>query len=481
MKTRWIGVAATALIVCTGPAWARGDKQAQPEQQRAATLTASAWTALGKGDAKQAVADAEAATLLLPDDAGTRALLGRAYLAAGRFGSAETAFGDALTLDPTLSRVVVNRALAQIALGKADQARASLASVDGKASDSDIGLALALLGDSDAARTRLDAAARAAGADARARQNLGLAFALEGRWTDAAAVAEQDVPGNLMPQRLRRWAMIAQLKADPAMQIGAVLGVLPTADAGQPAALALAAPSQLPAATIPVVMAAAPPSPPPFIALVAPIIREEGGAVVTQTSFTLPSLDRLVTGNDVTPPSISAVSDPAVAAAPAMAAWAGPPRMRKARVVEAPPPAAAAKTPVTTVLKPAVRPAAPRSAPSRPILLASALSLKPLPLKGGEGWAVQLGAFSSMQRTEIAWGKLSGRVAFLNAYKPTGSSRRFGKAMLYGLSVSGLTSRQDAVRLCVRIKASGGTCFVRTARGDRPMQWALRTHMDAPA
>ena len=42
-------------------------------------------------------------------------------------------------------------------------------------------------------------------------------------------------------------------------------------------------------------------------------------------------------------------------------------------------------------------------------------------------------------------------------------------------------SRADAVNLCVRIKASGGACFVRNVRGDRPMQWAAGSRADEPA
>ena len=276
MNTRWIGMAATMIAMGAGPAWAAcGASQLpqsnspSPEAMRAAILSASASAALGKGDAAKAVKDAEAATMLLPNDAGARALLGRAYLAAGRFRSADTAFADVLTLDPSLSRVLVSRALAQIALGDADGARASLAKAEGVAPDADIGLAEALLGDTEGARQRLNNAARATGADARTRQNLSFVYALDGRWVDAVAIAQQDVPSDQMPQRLRRWAMIAQMRADPAMQVGAILGVLPAADNGQPAALALVAPAA-PVPAAPVAMADATPTPSPVATPAAP-------------------------------------------------------------------------------------------------------------------------------------------------------------------------------------------------------------------
>ncbi|MET0376852.1 MAG: SPOR domain-containing protein [Rhizorhabdus sp.] len=479
MTSRWIGIAASALLVAA-PAWAGNKQPVQPEKRRAAALTASAWAALGKGDSIKAVRDAEAAALLQPRDAGTRLLLGRSYLAAGRFTSADVAFRDALTLDPSLAKASISRALAQIALGQEAAARASLAFAEGQAADADIGLALALLGDRSEALTRLTAAARAEGADARIRQNLGLAFALDGRWSDAAAVAAQDVPADMMPQRLRRWAMIAQLKSDPAMQVGAILGALPVADNGQPDALALAAPAR----EIPVVLAEAPASRPPFVMIAAPVVKSESGAVVTAIAPTPPPLE-ILTALTTAPASqpVEAVGEPApvrlAAVEPPVAAWAGPPRMRKPRIVEvvAPRPVADAVTP-SRIVRPATAKAP--TVAKKPILLASQIALKPSQHRSMGNWAVQLGAFSSEKRTEIAWGKLSGKARFLSAYTPTGSGRRWGKAMLYRLSVSGLPTRGEATSLCVRIKAAGGKCFVRNMSGDRPMTWALRPRNAMP-
>ena len=474
MTSRWIGVAVTALLAAA-PVWAGHEQPARSDKGRAATLSTSAWAALGRGDAAKAVRDAEAAALLRPRDAETRLMLGRAYLAAGRFTSAEAAFRDALILDPSLTRASISRVLTQIALGQAAAARASIAIAEGQVADADIGLALALLGDREEALRRLNTAARTAGADARTRQNLGLVYALDGRWVDAVAVAEQDVPADVMPQRLRRWAMIAQLKADPAMQIGAILGVLPATDSGQPEALALAAPAAVP--EIPVILAAAPPSPPPFVALVAPVVHAEGGPVVTATSFTPPPLEALVAiPATVAPQPVVALPESALASVqlapvvPQVAARAGPPRMRKSPIVE------------TDIARPFVAaPAGPVKVAASQILLTSHVAPKPSQNRTTGDWAVQLGAFSSEQRTEIAWGKLRGKASFLNGYTPTGSGRRWGKAMLYRLSVSGLPTRAEATSLCVRIKASGGTCFVRNMHGDRPLTWALGTHSGQPA
>jgi Flp pilus assembly protein TadD len=514
MKLSWVGMTATALAVGAGPAYAARDTQDSSNgkghssvTKRAAELKASAWAALGKGNAARAVQDAEAATALLPNDAGMRALLGRSYLAAGRFRSAETAFSDALALDPALPRAAVSRALAQIALGHPDAARASLVKAEGIATDADIGLAEALLGETEAARRRLDTAARAPGADARTRQNLGLALALEGRWTDAVAIAAQDVPADAMPQRLHRWAMIAQMRADPAMQVGAILGVMPAEDGGQPSTLALVIPPVAPVIVQPETggMAQAPvPVTPPelIITKVSPLVHIESGVVVTAIHPKLPSLEALVAAKPVDIPAIvlpefaPANPDPAILAQRAAAisepvptiaaqepivhqaskatkaeAWAGPPRMRSsnraitARWANATLPVEAAKH---------VLPAVTTKVQKARIQLASQISIKPVAARSLGGWAVQLGAFSSHGRREIAWGKLSAKAGFLSAYTPTGSGRKLGKAMLFRLSVSGLATRKEAVNLCVRIKAAGGSCFVRNTRGDEPMRWALR-------
>lgn len=514
MKLNWVGMTATALAVGAGPAYAARDtKDASigyghsAITKRAAELKASAWAALGKGDAARAVQDAEAATALLPNDAGMRALLGRAYLSAGRFRSAETAFSDALALDPALPRAAVSRALAQIALSQPDAARASLAKAEGIATDADIGLAEALLGETEAARQRLDTAARAPGSDARTRQNLGLALALEGRWTDAVAVAAQDVPADAMPQRLHRWAMIAQMRADPAMQVGAILGVMPSEDGGQPANLTLVIPPVAPVIALPepleTAQVAVPASPPELILTkVAPLVHIESGVVVTAIHPRLPSLEALVAATSLDIPAIalpelaSAAQEPAILAQqtepipqpvltipapePIVAtvsdsiqpeAWAGPPRMRgsnrlaTARWANAPLPAETSRQ---------VLPAVKSTAQKARVQLASQVSIKPVVAKSLGGWAVQLGAYSSHRRREIAWGKISARAGFLNAYAPTGSGRKLGKAMLFRLSVSGLATRKEAVNLCIRIRTAGGNCFVRNMRGDEPMRWALR-------
>ncbi|KQX18488.1 MULTISPECIES: SPOR domain-containing protein [unclassified Sphingomonas] len=446
MKMNWNGLTATALglalvsgAVAAVAAPDRGGSTAAA-QKRADRRMAGAREAMARGVPAAAVRQAEAAVIQAPRDPQARAMLGRAYLAAGRFQSAETALGDALALDPTLVRVAINRALAQIALGRADEAATALDALRGTGNDADVGLALALLGRPDEARPLLLAAARAPGADARVRQNLAFALALEGRWNEAATIAAQDVPLDLVADRLRRWAAVGQLRADPARQVGAMLGVLPVADGGQPAALALVAE---PASRAPVLLAqvAPPPAPPlPFVVPPPVLLPVEAQA-----------------------PVLPAVIPVVMAGEPRIAAFAGPPVMRLGRSVtqqrgQARP-------------RPAIVPA------EGPIMLVSRGVKDRSPAK----WVVQIGAYSTPVRTEIAWTALSRRAAFLADYTPTGSGFRHRGAMLHRLSIGGLASRTQAHRLCGRIRAVGGHCFIRTDGGDRPMQWTLRTRIVEPA
>lgn len=465
MKTNWTGLTATALCLAMVPgtiiASPGKGKTMGAQQKRAARLTASAQEAMARGVPSAAVRQAEAAVLQSPRDAQARALLGRAYLAAGRFQSAEAALADALVLDPSMTRVAVNRALALIALGRNDEAIAALNALSGAGDDSDVGLALALLGKADEARPLLMAAARAAGADARVRQNLAFAYAIEGRWNDAAVVAAQDVPAELVADRLRRWAMVGQLRANPAMQVGAMLGVLPATDPGQPVALALnLEPSRQPV-ILAEVAAPAMAAPLPFIVPPPVILPRETPVLVELSLAARPIAIGAV--SVTTAPLLFASAVPALEGEPRTVAFAGPPVMRPARGFEK-------KTGrVSGRVVPAIK---------RPLLL---VSHSVQPARTTAKWAVQIGAYSTQARTEIAWNTLSKRAVFLADYTPTGSGFRRRGAMLHRLSISGLESAGEATRLCARIKASGGRCFIRNDGGDQPMQWTMRAKAGEPA
>jgi cell division septation protein DedD len=45
---------------------------------------------------------------------------------------------------------------------------------------------------------------------------------------------------------------------------------------------------------------------------------------------------------------------------------------------------------------------------------------------------------------------------------------------VYRLSLKGFASDQEARQLCMTLKASGGSCFVRNVAGDAPVRFASR-------
>jgi len=184
--------------------------------------------------------EVEDAVRRAPQNAPARLALGAAYLAAGRFLSAEQVLNDAVRLDPDTPGADMRLVLAQIAVGKKNDAIARLSVMKTASREADIGLALALVGETGKARELLSEAARDDRATPRLRQNLAFVEAFAGNWANAAAIAAQDVPAEQMADRLRRWAVIAQLGDAPAFQIGALIGVVPQDDPGMPLNLALA-------------------------------------------------------------------------------------------------------------------------------------------------------------------------------------------------------------------------------------------------
>jgi hypothetical protein len=62
----------------------------------------------------------------------------------------------------------------------------------------------------------------------------------------------------------------------------------------------------------------------------------------------------------------------------------------------------------------------------------------------------------------------------LKNYQPANGSAKVGSANFVRLSVGGFVTRAEATRVCVRIKAEGGSCFVRGMLADKPAQWVQR-------
>jgi Flp pilus assembly protein TadD len=206
-----------------------------------ADLSASrAEAALAKGKAQSAIAHAEAAVQAEPRNAAYRAMLGSAYLDAGRFASAETTLDDAMKLGDNSTRTALSLALALDGQGKFDQAVALLSDWETEIAPADLGLAYALSGRADRGVAIMSNAIRGGDNTPKMRQNLAFAYALAGRWKEARLMAAQDVPANQVGDRMQEWAQMAQPQAWQtriASMIGAPAGVR---DVGQPVELALA-------------------------------------------------------------------------------------------------------------------------------------------------------------------------------------------------------------------------------------------------
>src|SRR5437763_3924259 len=273
-----IVVLASILAGCAAPQAKGGESPGMGGKVGDVGLATRAQIALNSHKVPEAIQLAEQAVAKAPTDAGFRGLLGNAYFAGGRFRSAETAYKDALSLYPNQAQVMLKLALVQTALGKKDQAIATLKEARPALGESHYGLALALAGRTAEPIRVLEPAARDTQADATIRQNLALADAFAGNWDNARAIAAQDVPAGQLDTRIHQWMQLASPKS-PAEQVAALTGVTPAAvDEGQPVRLALARPETQVAATqlaeaTPSVVAApapkAPPTPAPVVAVAA--------------------------------------------------------------------------------------------------------------------------------------------------------------------------------------------------------------------
>lgn len=386
-------------------------------------LATRALAALNANNIPVAIDFAERAVAKTPGDASFRALLGNAYFAGGRFHSAEQAYRDSLTLSQNQPQVVLKLALVQIAQGKNNQAIAGLDAARGMLDASDYGLALALAGRPADAIAVLDDAARQVGADATVRQNLALAHALAGDWTEARTIAAQDVPAGQIDARIQQWMQLAK-PAHAADQVAALVGVTPAAvDAGQPVQLALntGESQQAQAASVPT----------PQKAIQAP--------VAVEALATLPA-------------------PPPAAVPPA------PPPLRTTLATMAVNAYSETRSALASVLPHSQMPA---TRPGKPRAVVAAR-------RGNSPTVVQLGAYGSPERVLTAWNGQARKFGALKAYLPMSAKFASPKGTFYRLSVRGFNRISEANALCVSIRQRGGSCFVRNFAGDQPVQLASR-------
>jgi Flp pilus assembly protein TadD len=409
-------------------------------------LATRALAALNSNDVPLAIDLGERAVEKSPHDAGFRALLGNAYFAAGRFGSAETAFRDSLTLYPAQPHVVLKLALVQIALGKTAAATQLLESEHGAMDPANYGLAIALAGHPDEAISVLEPAARQPGADARIRQNLALAYALAGDWTEARTVAAQDVAANQLDERIQHWMQLAN-PAKPSDQVAALTGVKPApADQGQPVRLALRESDTMVAEVAPVVD----PAPQPQVAAAEPM---EAPAA----SITVPLPEPTVVAEaPVHNPAPKPVTADAAAPASSPMAVLTATAEKVSSVVESflpEKPAPAAKP------APAPKPAKVRAAKAS---------------RGNPDAIMQIGSYSSPQQVAAGWDRLTKRFPELRDYLPMRARFDSAKGTFWRLSVQGFESQRAAMARCDELKSNGGQCFVRGFAGDKPVEIASR-------
>lgn len=414
-------------------------------------LATRALAALNSNNVPMAIELAERAVAKTPKDAGFRALLGSAYFAAGRFHSAEAAYRDSLTLYPDQPQIVLKLALVQIAQGKGNAAVSLLNQNRGELNASDYGLALALAGQPGEAIAILEPAARATDADATVRQNLALAHALAGDWSEARTIASQDVPSNQLDARMHQWMQLASPQ-HPSDQVAALVGVKPAAvDAGQPVQLALnfedtrlaeaASPKPAPLKLAEPTTAAKPPI------QIAEAVR--AGDLSVHPSIV---------------PTVVPTAAPSFSPAPLAQQAASESRPTIASLAATA--VTSAKAMLTSVLHsgPAAKPVKPRLA----------VNVRPQQHSGESLAVVQLGAYQSSQHVLAAWNGTAGKYPALKAYLPMSARFATPKGTFYRLSVRGFSSVSQATALCTTLHRQGGACFVRRLNGDSPVSYALR-------
>ncbi len=454
----------------------------------AETSFAKAQTALEEGKVDRAITHAEAAVLAAPRNPGYRSILGAAYLEAGRFASASTAFGEAIELGDSDARTVLSYALTKVALGDNSSALAKLSEFESDIPSADLGLALALAGEPERGVHYLINTVRNGENSAKARQNLAYAYALAGNWPAARVMAAEDVPANQLDARLSDWAATARSE-DYQIRVATLLGVEPVSDGGQPQHLALANfPSQPMMVAEAEEMRADEVNADVAIATVEPRESEtlafgiDGIDTVDPTptqqdpirvaAVPAPTASpRAVSSPIIQPITSSApapVSNPVVAPAVSMPAVAAAPTRGLPRFVSS---AVIQDVPVSA---PRARPAPTRvtaPAPQRRTVVATGDSATHL---------VQLGSFSTRVMAESKWNEMKRRFPQLAAHDVVITQAQVNGRTFFRVAAAGFGQR-SARTMCNSVKSSGGGCFAYAASSppagavDRGVRIAART------
>ncbi|MHA6334494.1 SPOR domain-containing protein [Qipengyuania sp. CAU 1752] len=407
---------------------------------RADVSASNAQTALARGDTDKAVASAEAAVLAEPRNASYRAMLGAAYLEAGRFDSAATSFDDAMKLGDQTARTALGYALASIARGDSRTAVAVLDDWRGEIPAADMGLALSLAGEPDRGVHVLGNALRAGENTAKVRQNLAYSYALQGNWRAARLMAAEDVSPAELDKRIAEWARMAKPE-DYQKRVASLLDVPISADAGQPAQLAL---NTAPAAQQFAAQAAAATSP----YAQGGELPATGFVAMTPTPRTLEPLEDVAVGD--------APFQPAPQVAVVAPELRSPDSFKSAFNSEAPAGGSVAEiasNALAFVSSPVVQ-----SAPTRagvPPRVAPAQSPAANPT-GSQ--LVQLGSFSSEAGARRAWGIYTQRFPELSDYEMVITQAKVRGKTYFRVSAGGFQVA-SAKSMCGKVKARGDGCI----------------------
>ena len=394
---------------------------------------------VAKGQPAKAVPLLEAAVAADPANAAVRAQLGHAYLKAGRFDSAASALGDAMTLGDNTPRTALALALAQAGAGRSQAAVGLLDDWRDTIPASDLGLALALSGEPARGAAILADALRSGDNTPKLRQNLAYAYALDGRWREARIMVQADVPAGEVDARLTTWAASGKPE-DYQARVATLLGVSPVADQGMPAALALNA---SPVVEQFAAEAAAAPAPLAAVPVVAtaelPPVGE--APVVAAASYA--------------PPLAETVAEPIpvpVYAAPV--ALAATERVGNVEFYSSP------------IVQPVPLAALAAFVPQSRTVRARAAGVTVGRATGSH--LVQLGSFSSPQGARRAWGIYAAKTPSLRNFKMTITQAQVRGKTYWRVAAGGFDAG-SANGLCSNLKRRGGACFAYSAvRGVAP-------------
>lgn len=395
-------------------------------------IAVQARKALGAGQADKAIQLGERLVAANPQEPGYRAILGQAYLRAGRFESAAQALDEAMQLGDNSARTALGLALANSGLGRNAEAVAILDDWREAIPAADLGLAYAMAGQAERGTAILVDALRGGENTPKLRQNLAYAYALNGRWREARIMASQDVPADRLDERISSWASQAKPE-DSRLRVAGLIGAPLRSDGGMPAQLALQlspAQQQLAAET--------------SIQRVEPMVAESGelpavqAQPVQQAAYQSASLPWI----QAQTAKLMFIEVPVIQRAPASLPGHGPGAKSERS-------AASLAGGPGRVMK---RPAAPVRPAAAPVL------------SKGTTHAVQLGSFFSEQGARRAWGQAVARNPELRGFKMVISSSHVRGKTHWRVTAAGLDGR-GAGGLCAKVKARGGTCFAYATTG----------------